>query len=153
LIIIAILGFLIFGSKNSDTSKIPESATTQATYPSTSTTTNPANPVEQSKYASIYVSSTSRAVGYSINNSSIEQANANAKNQCLNQIKGNPNEECLILASGEGKCLAISRSSNGALGANISDIPISAAEDAQNACKSYGGKNCPWPGETTFCAD
>jgi serine/threonine protein kinase len=151
LIVVAILGFLIF----SDFSKTNSNSSTpiQTTNPSYSSTTPTPSIQHYSKYASIYVSSASRSVGYSIGNSSLEQANANAKKQCANQIKETSNDQCMKIVSGEGKCLSISRAANGAMGVQISNILQNAAEEAQNACKRSGGVNCPWPVETTFCSE
>jgi len=107
-------------------------------------------PINSVQYIAIYASN-SRAIGFSIGNSTEINATSDAYQQCQKQITGT-DDSCVLLLSGQGKCLAISRSPDGGLGASIGASPMTAASDAQNSCKSSGGSNCPYPTETIFCS-
>jgi serine/threonine protein kinase len=103
------------------------------------------------QYISLYASN-SRAIGYSIGNSTESKAKSDGYQQCAKQITGT-NDTCMLVLSGKGRCLAISRSTDGAIGASIGSSPMTTATQAQTACKSNGGKNCPHPTDTTFCSN
>ena len=117
----------------------------------TNNSTSIQQPPTPNEYISIFASN-SRAIGYSIGNSSEGKANSDGYQQCAKQIAGT-SDTCILVLSGKGRCLAISRSTDGAIGASIGSSPISTATQAQNACKSNGGKNCPHPTDTTFCSN
>ena len=106
--------------------------------------------VNSKQFIALYASN-SRAIGYSIGNSTESDATSDGYQQCLRQIKGS-DDSCVLVLSGQGKCLAISRSSDGGLGAAIGESPMNTASDAQNSCRTNGGTNCPYPTETIFCA-
>lgn len=109
-------------------------------------------PVQTSKFISVYVSSETRSVGYSLDNPNTDTANKNAKIQCESQTTDKNADLCQKLVSGEGKCVAISRASNGAMGVQIGANTTSLATNAQSACRNSGGEDCPHPSQTTFCS-
>jgi serine/threonine protein kinase len=104
-------------------------------------------------YAAMYTSSETRAVGYSINSLTENDAISNAKTQCENLAENKTSDNCIKLTSGQGRCLGISRASNGAIGVHISNDKITAAKAAQKFCKELGGLDCPLPKDTLFCAN
>ena len=105
-----------------------------------------------SNYAALFTSLETRAVGYSIDYPSENEAITNAKLQCQNQALNNISDNCIKLISGVGRCLAISRASNGAMGVQISNDKVTASKDALKSCKDHGGLDCPYPKDTLFCA-
>jgi len=108
-------------------------------------------PVVTNKFISLYVSSNSRAAGYSLGNETQSQADMNAFNRCNEQIEDKQADKCIRVSSGIGQCLSISRASNGAVGSQIGEDIYKTKADAQNLCVSSGGKDCPFPQDTTIC--
>ena len=148
--LIALLVLLMISMYNNTTKKKivdPIKQTQQESIPAVNN--SPAYP--NNKYISLYASNKSRGIGYSIGNTSREQADTNANNQCEAQVSNKSDEQCTRVVAGFGDCLAISRSTDGGLGAAIDQSPINAGNAALSACKSSGGKNCIFPSETTFC--
>ena len=80
------------------------------------------------------------------------EAISNAKTQCENLAENKISDNCIKLTSGQGRCLGISRASDGAIGVHISNDKITAAKTAQKFCKELGGLDCPLPNDTLFCA-
>jgi len=119
--------------------------------PVASTTDETTQSSEENLHIALFASN-SRAIGYSIGNTSESKANSDGYQQCDKQILGT-NDTCMLILSGKGRCLAISMSPDGAVGASIGSSPISTATEAQKACKNNGGKNCPHPTDTTFCSN
>ena len=102
------------------------------------------------RYISLYISE-SRAVGYSLNNSSVLEADKKALAECQRRIQADKKDHCNKILSGPGKCLGISRASNGAVGASIGGSPAIVGPIAQKSCQTNNGKDCPFPSEATFC--
>jgi hypothetical protein len=119
--------------------------------PATNTPTETQQQSTSNQYISLFASN-SRAIGYSIGNSSESNAKSDAYQQCTEQVT-EANDTCVLVLSGKGRCLAISRSTDGAIGVSIGSSPISTATQAQTACKNNGGGNCPHPTDTTFCSN
>jgi hypothetical protein len=109
----------------------------------------PQTSIAEDRYISLYVSK-NRVVGYSIDNSTQSEADYNALAQCQQQIRSKK-DECLKVVAGPGKCLGISRASNGAVGASIGDNRSNVGSEAQVSCKTNGGKDCSFPYDTLFC--
>ncbi len=132
----------------------PAAPTTQSpngnTPPPVLQQTAPQTSIPVGRYISLYVSE-SRAVGYSLDNSSELEADKNALAQCQRQIQSSNKDQCIKVVAGPGECLGISRASNGAVGASISNSPKNAGTSAQSACQTNGGEDCPFSSATTFC--
>jgi serine/threonine protein kinase len=103
-------------------------------------------------YAASFTSLETRAVGYSINSRTEQEAINGAKTQCENLAENKNTDKCVKVVSGQGRCLGISRATNGAVGVHINDDELSAAIEAKEACKFHGGTDCPLPKETLFCS-
>jgi serine/threonine protein kinase len=105
------------------------------------------------KFAAMFTSLETRAVGYSINSPTEQQAINNAKIQCENLAENKDSDKCIKIISGQGRCLGISRASNGAIGVEISNDRVNAASAALKSCKDHGGLDCPLPQNTLFCSE
>jgi serine/threonine protein kinase len=126
-------------------------------YPSTSEQAPP-TPIQQStpqkivkaeQYVSLFVSER-RAIGYSLGNQSEFEADEKALAQCEKQTRSKQ-DLCIKFLAGPGKCIGISRATNGALGASIADDYVDAGVLSQSSCRQNGGTDCPYPTATIFC--
>ena len=111
-------------------------------------------PAAQKKYAAAYVSYVSRAIGYSYGHYTQEQASRQALDQCRKLATSGNTDQCILVASGQGQCIAISRAPNGAVGVDISDSPLNSGAVSLSVCKQNGGGNsCSNPSQLTSCSN
>jgi serine/threonine protein kinase len=106
-------------------------------------------------YSSMYMTFKSRLEGYSLSDDTESESNDNALKRCNSKRSLNdPQDTCIKVVSAEGKCVAISRASNGAIGAAVGEKPASLSVVAESNCLKEGGKDCssPYLVGSTFCA-
>ncbi len=126
---------------------IPEPATSN--LPSDAKRPSTTSPKQ---FIAIYVSQ-SRAVGYSIGNSSAHDAESEGLSQCIKNASKDQSDGCSKLISGFGKCLAIARAPNGAVGASIGHDKDFVMSNSRQACIANGGDNCGLPSNVINCSE
>ena len=137
----------------SSTSPSPSAQSRPSTAPTQPSTASPVNALPRKRYVSLYASSVTRGMGYSLDQDNESQANNVAEYHCRMQSNANSKEECVKIVSGAAQCLGISRASDGTVGASIGSSPAEVSKEALSQCRARGGNNCPDPilAKTAFC--